>query len=90
LDLVKTAAGALGKKPRIVRLPLEPVRRALELAERARLPLPIHSEQVLRMREDKAYPYEEASRDLGYRPRTFAEGVALEVSRLRALGLVRS
>jgi uncharacterized protein YbjT (DUF2867 family) len=90
LDLVKTAAGALGKKPRIVRLPLEPVRRTLELAERARLPLPIHSEQVLRMREDKAYPYEEASRDLGYRPRTFAEGVALEVSRLRELGLVRS
>src|SRR5918999_1224675 len=46
LDLVKTAAGALGKKPRIVRLPLEPVR-------------------LLR------------------------EGVALEVARLRELGVVR-
>ncbi|HSK99868.1 MAG TPA: NAD(P)H-binding protein [Rubrobacteraceae bacterium] len=90
LDLVKTAAGALGKKPRIVRLPIEPVRRVLALAERARLPLPIHSEQVLRLREDKAYPFDAAERDLGYRPRPFAEGVALEVARLRSLGLVRS
>ncbi len=89
LKLVKTAAGALGKNPRIVRLPLEPARRTLELAERARLPLPVKSEQVLRLREDKAYTYEEASRDLGYRPRPFGEGVALEVARLRTLGVVR-
>jgi uncharacterized protein YbjT (DUF2867 family) len=90
LELVETAAGALGKKPRIVRLPLEPVRRGLELAEKARLPLPIRSEQVLRLREDKAYPYEDAKRDLDYRPRPFGEGVALEVLRLRGLGMVRS
>ena len=90
LDLVKTAAASLGKKPRVVRLPLEPVRRALELAEKARLPLPIRSEQVLRLREDKAYPYEEARRDLNYAPRSFRDGVALEAARLRELGMVRS
>jgi uncharacterized protein YbjT (DUF2867 family) len=90
LEMVKTAAGALGRKPRIVRLPLEPVRRMLAAAERLRLPLPIESEQVLRLREDKAYPYEEASRELGYAPRPFREGVALEVARLRELGMVRS
>ena len=89
LELVKTAAGALGKKPRIVRLPLEPVRRALAAAERLRLPLPIRSEQVLRLREDKAYPYEKARRELGYAPRSFREGIALEVARLRELGMVR-
>ena len=90
LDLVKIAAGALGKKPRVVRLPLEPVRRTLAAAEKLRLPLPIGSEQVLRLREDKAYPYEKARRELGYAPRLFREGIALEVTRLRELGMVRS
>src|SRR5215211_839343 len=90
LEMVETAAGTLGRKPRIVRVPLEPVRRVLAAAERLRLPLPVKSEQVLRLREDKAYPYDRAKKDLGYAPRPFREGVALEVARLRELGLVRS
>jgi uncharacterized protein YbjT (DUF2867 family) len=90
LEMVRTAAGALGRKPRIVRVPLEPARRVLAAAEALRLPLPVRSEQVLRLREDKAYPYDKAKRELGYAPRTFAEGVALEAARLRELGLVRS
>jgi uncharacterized protein YbjT (DUF2867 family) len=89
-DLVKTAATALGRRARIVKLPIEPVRRALVAAERLRLPLPIGSGQVTRLREDKAYPYEDAKRDLGYAPRPFREGVALEVARLRNLGMLRS
>ncbi len=89
LELVETAAGALGRKPRIVRLPLEPVRRSLAAVERLRLPLPIRSEQVLRLREDKAYPYDKAEEDLGYAPRPFREGISLEVARLRELGMVR-
>jgi nucleoside-diphosphate-sugar epimerase len=90
LELVKTAGGALGKKPRVIRLPLEPVRRSLAAAERLRLPLPIRSEQVLRLREDKAYPYDKARRELGYAPRPFRDGIALEIARLRELGMVRS
>ena len=89
LELVRTAAGALGRKPRIVRLPLEAVRRSLSAAERLRLPLPIKSEQVLRIREDKAYSYDRAREDLDYAPRTFREGIALEVARLRELGMVK-
>jgi nucleoside-diphosphate-sugar epimerase len=89
LDLVRTAAGALGKSTRIVRIPAEPVRRTLVLAERMALPLPVSSEQVLRLREDKAYSYEKAREELGYAPRAFEEGIALEVRRLRAIGLVR-
>ncbi|CAN5300986.1 NAD-dependent epimerase/dehydratase family protein [soil metagenome] len=88
-DLILTAAGALGRKPHIVHLPLEPVRHALALAERARLPLPVKSEQVLRLREDKAYPYGEAREDLGYKPRPFREGIALEAARLREIRMVR-
>jgi uncharacterized protein YbjT (DUF2867 family) len=89
LDLVKTAAAALGRSPRILRLPIEPVRLALAAAERLRLPLPFDSGQVMRLREDKAYTYERAGRDLDYAPRPFRDGVALEVARLRSLGMVR-
>ncbi|MDP8901777.1 MAG: hypothetical protein M3N33_11685, partial [Actinomycetota bacterium] len=88
-DLVKTAARALGRETRLVRLPLEPIRRTLLLAESLRLPLPVKSEQVLRLREDKAYPYDAARRDLDYAPRPFADGVALEVARLREAGLIK-
>src|SRR3712207_4834465 len=62
LDLVKTAAGALGKKPRIVRLPLEPVRLLLGAAEKLRLPLPVGSEQVLRLRRSEEHTSELQSR----------------------------
>jgi nucleoside-diphosphate-sugar epimerase len=89
LDLVRTAAGALGKSTRIVRIPAEPVRRALALAERIGLPLPVSSEQVLRLREDKAYSYDKARKELSYAPRAFKEGIALEVGRLREIGVVR-
>jgi uncharacterized protein YbjT (DUF2867 family) len=89
-DLVRTAAAAVGKRPRIVPLPLEPVRRVLEVTERLRLPLPIESEQVLRLREDKAYSYEKAKKELGYSPSSFDEGIGLEVARLRSLGMLRS
>ena len=89
IELVRTAAGALNKKARIIHIPAEPVRRGLLVTERLRVPLPVKSEQVLRLREDKSYPYEKAREELGYAPRAFAEGIALEVGRLRELGMVR-
>ena len=89
IDLIRTAAVALGKSTRIVRIPAEPVRQALVVAERIGLPLPVSSEQVLRLREDKAYSYQKAKEELGYTPRTFKQGIALEVGRLREIGLVR-
>jgi uncharacterized protein YbjT (DUF2867 family) len=90
LELVRTAAGALGKKPRIVRLPLDPAHRFLVVAERLRIPLPVRAEQVFRLKEDKAYPHEKARRQLGYGPRTFSEGIKVEVERLREVGMVSS
>jgi uncharacterized protein YbjT (DUF2867 family) len=88
VDLVRAAAGALGKKVRVIRVPAEPVRRGLLVAERLKIPLPVKSEQVLRLREDKAYPYEKARAELGYDPRSFEEGITLEAQRLREIGLV--
>ena len=87
-DLVRVCAAAVGRRARLVHLPIEPVYRGLALAERAGMRLPVDSGQVLRLREDKAYPYEEASRDLGYSPLPFEEGVELEVRRLRSVGIL--
>jgi nucleoside-diphosphate-sugar epimerase len=89
LDLVRAAASTLGKKARTIRIPAEPVRRGLLMAETLGVPLPVKSEQVLRLQEDKAYPYEKARAELGYHPRTFEEGIALEAERLREIELVR-
>jgi hypothetical protein len=86
---VRTSAEALGRRPRILPLPLEPVRRALEMTERFGVPLPIKSEQVLRLREDKAYPFERAKKELGYSPSSFDTGIRLEIARLRELGMLR-
>src|SRR5829696_7256188 len=89
IEMVRVAAGALGRKARIVRVPTRPVRRVLEVAEVLRIPFPIKAEQVLRLNEDKAYPYEKAKKELDYAPRSFEEGIALEVKRLREIGMVR-
>ncbi|MDQ3966734.1 MAG: NAD(P)H-binding protein, partial [Actinomycetota bacterium] len=74
VDLVRAAAGALGKKARIVRIPAEPVRRGLLVVKRLKIPLPVTSEQVLGLREDKAYSYEKARAELAYDPRSIEEG----------------
>jgi uncharacterized protein YbjT (DUF2867 family) len=89
IDLVRVAAGALDRKTRIVKIPAEPVRRGLLVAERLKVPLPVKSEQVLRLREDKAYPFAKAREDLGYEPRSFEKGIAAEVERLREIRMVR-
>ena len=89
IEMVRVAAGSLGRKARIVRVPTGPVRRVLEVAEVLRIPFPIKAEQVLRLNEDKAYPYEKAKKELDYAPRSFEEGIALEVKRLREIGIVR-
>ena len=89
VDLIHIAADTLNRRVRIARIPVEPVRRGLLIAEKLGIPLPVKSEQVLRLREDKAYSYEKAREELGYSPRAFEEGIALEAGRLREIGMVR-
>jgi nucleoside-diphosphate-sugar epimerase len=77
-ELVRTAARAVGRDVRLVRVPL----RAAMLG--ARLTRIVTPEQILRLVEDKAFSYAEATRDFGFAPRSFAEGVVREAE---ALGL---
>ena len=51
--------------------------------EKAGITFPIKAEQVLRLNEDKCFDYSKAIRDFGYQPRTFRDGVLLEIDELR-------
>jgi nucleoside-diphosphate-sugar epimerase len=77
-DLVRTAAAAVSRHVWLAPVPLS----AAVLA--ARLTHIVTPEQVRRLAEDKAFDYADATRDLGFRPRSFADGVRREA---RDLGL---
>jgi nucleoside-diphosphate-sugar epimerase len=75
-ELIRTAAHALGRRVWLMPVPL---RMAVVAARVTRLVTP---EQVWRLAEDKAFDYADATRDLGFRPRSFEDGVQQEVTSL--------
>ena len=77
-SLVHAAARAVGRRVTLIPVPIG----AAVVA--ARLTRVVTAEQVRRLAEDKAFDYEDATRDLGFAPRSFEEGVRLEA---RSLGL---
>ena len=79
-QVIDTVASALGKRVWKLHLPYMPIVSFLQCTERLRLRLPIKAEQVLRLNENKAFSYEEAQSDFGFRPRSFADGVGGEVT----------
>lgn len=82
-QVIDTVASALGKRVWKLHLPFMPIVRMLLFTERIKLRLPIKAEQVLRLNENKAFSYEEAQRDFGFSPRSFAEGIGMEISHIR-------
>lgn len=82
-QVIDTVAAALGKRVWKLHLPYMPIVRLLQFTERIGLRLPIKAEQVLRLNEDKSFSYEEAKRDFGFNPRSFAEGIQTEISTIQ-------
>jgi uncharacterized protein YbjT (DUF2867 family) len=78
-SLVREAASAAGRNPLIVRVPFAPVVSLVRLYNAAVSKPRIKVEQVLRLREDKAFDHTAARDDFGFSPRSFAEGVRDEV-----------
>jgi uncharacterized protein YbjT (DUF2867 family) len=83
-QVIDTVCEALGRRVSKVHLPVAPLVTALNAFERLRFRLPIKAEQILRLNEDKAFDHKEAVEDFGYSPRSFAEGLKLE---LREMGI---
>jgi len=79
-QVIDTVASALGKRVWKLHLLYMPIVRFLQFTERLRLRLPIKAEQVLRLNENKAFSCEEAQRDFGFSPRSFAEGINVEIT----------
>lgn len=78
-QVIDTVAAALGKRVWKLHLPYKPIVHALQFTERIGIRLPIKAEQVLRLNEDKAFSYEDAQRELVFRPRGFEDGIRLEL-----------
>jgi uncharacterized protein YbjT (DUF2867 family) len=88
-DLVKFLIERLGRRTPILSVPLEPAARMAALWQKTGLPPRLKREQVLRLAEDKDFGFEEARRDFGYEPRSWREGLTLELKRLRDIGWVK-
>jgi nucleoside-diphosphate-sugar epimerase len=85
-QVIDAAASALGGRVWKLHLPFMPIVRVLQFTERMGLRLPVKAEQVLRLNENKAFSYEEAQRDFGFRPRSFEEGIEAEVGIISSNG----
>ena len=83
-DLLQTAARAVASRTRFVPVPVSPILAAARGYELLSRNPRIRAEQVRRLAEDKAFAIDDAIRDLGYAPRSFAEGIRAEA---RAMGL---
>jgi len=81
-DMVTQAARAVGVRPLLIPVPLAPVAAVVGVAERLHIPVRLRAEQLRRIAEDKAFPHDDAARDFGFSPRSFAEGVRQEAESL--------
>lgn len=74
-SLILEAGRAVGRRPRLVPLPLGPTIRLARLYERVVARPRVKAEQVERLAEDKAFDITAARRDLAFAPRSFADGI---------------
>ncbi len=84
--LLEQAGDAVGRRPRLVPVPLGPTIGAMRLYERLAPHPRLKAEQLERLSEDKAFDITEARDELGFAPRPFAEGIASEAALLAAGG----
>lgn len=80
VELLATIAELLGRRPRFVRIPFAVAYAAACGLYAATLGRRDWREKVQRLVEDRALPHDDATRDLGYAPRSFAQGVAEEIA----------
>jgi uncharacterized protein YbjT (DUF2867 family) len=83
-ELLRIAAHAVGSRTRFVPVPLAAALAAARCYERLATHPRIRAEQIQRLAEHKAFAIDDAARDLGFAPRSFADGIMVEAI---ALGL---
>lgn len=86
-DVLRVIAAALGKKRYFINIPFNLALLCGYVGDKLPNGL-ISSEKIKRLREDKIFDYSEAERDLGFKPISFEEGIALEVDAMRKAGII--
>lgn len=77
-QVIEQASEAVGRRSRVVSVPLAPAIAAVRLHERFAARPRLRAEQLERLEEDKAFDITAARQDLGFDPRPFALGIAQE------------
>ena len=81
-EVVTEAAAAVGRHPKLVPFPLGPLAAAIRLYGAVSVRPRLRAEQLERLAEDKRFDVSPARRDLGFQPRSFAEGIRQEAELL--------
>jgi uncharacterized protein YbjT (DUF2867 family) len=81
-QIVEATGQAVGRRPRLVSLPLGPAIAAVRAYERLSAKPRLKVEQLQRLNEDKTFDIG-AAVSLGYAPRSFAAGIEAEVALVR-------
>lgn len=79
LNIIRTIRGYLNSKVKIFSLPISVSIIAAKVYNALFNNAAITVEQVMRMQEDKAFSHEAATKDFGYNPLSFEEGIKEEV-----------
>src|SRR5258708_35127235 len=82
-QVIETVASCLGKRVINVHVPARLVVSGLTGIESIGLRRPIRSEQVRRLEQHKGFDTSPAARDFGFAPKSFTEGVRLEIEEMR-------
>ncbi len=81
-EVIDTIAAILDRKIYKLFLPDKVAVIFLRFLEKMKIPFPIKAEQVKRLNEDKDFSYEKARKDFQYQPRSFAEGIEIEIKQI--------
>lgn len=87
LELLKCIARALEKRRFFIKVPYILALAAAYIGEKAGSKM-VNVERVRRMAEDRVFDYSLASTELGFAPRSFEEGIRLEIEAMRDSGLI--
>lgn len=78
-QVIDTIARQMNRRILKTHVPSAPIVSMLNFFEHIHIPFPIKAEQVLRLNENKNFDCAEAQKDFGFQPRSFAEGIQLEL-----------
>ena len=81
-EVVQIASQALDKKPILWNIPVNQFIGLIQLGKSLGLKMPVSSEQILRLNEDKVFDHKVAKEDFNYSPRSFTAGITQEVALL--------